>query len=383
MRDAYAFGIEEEYFLSNATTRQTPKRTLRTFEEQLRRQLPDAVHSEMLQSQIEVVTPPLLDMAAAEERLAGYRRLLAATAAEHDLLVFASGTHPVARWDMQRQSPKPRYNHVMHELQMVGSRNILCGLHVHVGIPESVSRIDIMRRMTPYLPVFLALSTSSPYWQSRRTGLMGYRLAAYDELPRTGIPDLFRDDADYRNYVDALLHAGAIPDESYIWWAIRPSAKYPTLELRIADSCTDVSHTIAIAALYRCLVRHLTNNPLLNAEVGARDRAIALENKWIAQRHGIHGAFIDLGRRRQCSLAEIVEELVAMVTADALALGCLAELHKVRSIFRDGTSADRQIMLATEALGRGRANEDALCDVVDWLAAMTRGERSLAMRTLH
>jgi carboxylate-amine ligase len=383
MRDAYAFGIEEEYFLSNAATRQTPKRALRAFEEQLRRELPDAVHSEMLQSQIEVVTPPLVDMAAAEERLAGYRRLVAATAVEHDLLVFAAGTHPLARWEMQRQSPKPRYDQVMHDLQMVGSRNILCGLHVHVAVPDPERRVDVMRRMTPWLPVFLALSTSSPYWQSRRTGLMGYRLAAYDELPRTGLPELFEDEADYRNYVDLLLHAGAIPDESYIWWAIRPSAKYPTLELRIADSCTDVSHTIAIAALYRCLVRHLFNNPHLNADVGARDRAVALENKWIAQRHGIHGAFIDLPRRRQSALGEIVEELVAMVTADALALGCLDELHKVRGIFREGTSADRQIMLATESLGRGRANEDALCDVVDWLAAMTRGERSLAMRTLH
>jgi glutamate---cysteine ligase / carboxylate-amine ligase len=322
-------------------------------------------------------------MGAAKELLAGYRRMLAAVADDHGLLVGASGTHPLARWDVQRASQKARYNLLMHELQMLGARNIVCGLHIHVSVPDPAARVDLMRRLTPYLPVFLALSTSSPYWQAKRTGLMGYRLAAYDELPRTGIPELFRDHADYQSYVDALVQSRAIPDESYIWWAVRPSAKFPTLELRIADSCTRVEHTIAIATLYRCLVRHLVRDVALNRDIGAADRAIAVENKWIAQRHGIHGAFIDASTRTVRPLSEVLAEMIAMLLPDAVALNCVSELESVEEILTFGTSADEQIALATDAKGRGLTNEEALRGVVDWLATTTRGLGTPALPTLH
>ncbi|MGL4637041.1 MAG: carboxylate-amine ligase [Beijerinckiaceae bacterium] len=383
MLDYFRFGIEEEYFVSNKATRLTPRNVPKRFHNDLSRVLPDALRAEMLQSQIEVATPPSHDMGAAKELLAGYRRLLAAVGDDHDLLVSASGTHPLARWDIQRANNKTRYNLLMHELQMLGARNIVCGLHVHVSVPDPAGRVELMRRLTPYLPFFLALSTSSPYWQARRTGLMGYRLAAYDELPRTGIPELFRDHADYQSYVDALVQSRAIPDESYIWWAIRPSAKYPTLELRIADSCTRVEHTIAIAALYRCLVRHLVREEALNRDIGAADRAIAVENKWIAQRHGIHGAFIDAATKTVRPLADIIAEMIDMVMPDAVALDCVAELETARDILSFGTSADQQIALETDARGRGLTNEEALRSVVDWLATTTRGLGSPAVPTIH
>ncbi len=383
MLDYYRFGIEEEYFISNARTRQATRLLPRAFDTEIRQALPDALRPEMLQSQIEVATPPSQELGAARQLLAGYRRMLAAIGDEHGLLVMASGTHPLARWDRQKASPKARYNRLMHDLQMVGSRNILCGLHVHVSVPDPSQRVDLMRRLIPFLPVFLALSTSSPFWQARRTGLMGYRLAAYDELPRTGLPELFANEAEYKGYVDALVRCRAIPDESYIWWAIRPSAKYPTLELRIADSCTRVEHTIAIAALYRCLVRHLVGNPALNRDIGAAERAIAVENKWIAQRHGIHGALIDAATRTVRSIGEIVEDMIAMLEPDALALGCRTELLSLRDIMTFGTSADQQIALDTDARGRGRSGEEALGDVVDWLALATRGQEGPAATTMH
>jgi glutamate---cysteine ligase / carboxylate-amine ligase len=383
MLDYYRFGIEEEYFISSAKTRHTPKHVPKKFQSDILQALPDALRAEMLQSQVEVATPPSQDLGAASELLVGYRRMLAAIADEHALLVSASGTHPLARWDGQRASHKPRYNRLMHDLQMLGSRNILCGLHVHVSVPDPGRRINLMRRITPFLPVFLALSTSSPFWQARRTGLMGYRLAAYDELPRTGIPELFADEMEYRSYVDTLVQCRAIPDESYIWWAVRPSAKYPTLELRISDSCTRVEHTIAIAALYRCLVRHLVNNEALNRDIGAMERAITLENKWIAQRHGIHGAFIDAATRTVRPLSEIVEDMIAMVSGDAVALDCVAQLNSLRDILTYGTSADQQIALDLDARGRGRTSEEALGDVVDWLAEATRGLADAAVPTVH
>ncbi|MFM9975327.1 MAG: carboxylate-amine ligase [Beijerinckiaceae bacterium] len=383
MLDYYRFGIEEEYFVSSAKTRQTPKHLPKRFLQDIRRALPEILRSEMLQSQIEVATPPSQEMGAALEVLGGYRRMLAAIADENALQVIASGTHPLARWDGQTANRKPRYDRLMHELQMLGSRNILCGLHVHVSVPDPSRRIDLMRRLIPFLPVFLALSTSSPFWQARRTGLMGYRLAAYDELPRTGIPELFSSEAEYRSYVDTLVETRAIPDESYIWWAVRPSAKYPTLELRISDSCTRVEHTVAIAALYRCLVRHLVKNESLNCSIGAADRAIALENKWIAQRHGIHGAFIDAATKTVRPLGDIVEDMIAMLEGDAIALQCRDELLGLRHILTFGTSADQQIALEIDARGRGRSPGEALGDVVDWLAEATRGRDAAARPTMH
>jgi glutamate---cysteine ligase / carboxylate-amine ligase len=383
MFDHFRFGIEEEYFVSSKKTRKTVPNLPQSFMHDIQQALPQILRSEMLQSQIEVATPPSQEFGDAALLLSGYRRKLASIADENRLQIIAAGTHPLAVWDGQRANRKPRYDRMMHELQMLGSRNILCGLHVHVSVPDPSTRVDLMRRIIPYLPIFLALSTSSPYWQAKRTGLMGYRLAAYDELPRTGIPDLFANETEYRDYVDALVATGAISDESYIWWAVRPSAKYPTLELRIADSCTRVEHTIAIAALYRCLVRHLTHQVTLNQHIGATERAIALENKWIAQRHGIHGAFIDAATKTVRPLGDVVEDMIDMLEPDAISLNCLQELRSLRSILSFGTSADQQIALDMEARERGRTNTAALTEVVDWLAIVTRGAEPNGLRNIH
>ena len=155
-------------------------------------------------------------------------------------------------------------------------------------------RVDVMTRMLPYLPLFVALATSSPFWQSRQTGLMGYRLAAYDELPRTGVPELFRSQEEFDAYIEALVKAGVIENSSYIWWAIRPSLKHPTLELRAPDCCTRVEDTIALAALWRTLARRLYRNPWINWDMNAVSRAIVVENKWRAQRYGVHGTFVNI-----------------------------------------------------------------------------------------
>ncbi len=379
----YAFGIEEEFFLSSAETRRPLPRLPKRLHADLTAALHGSLRREMLQSQIETATPPLYDMREAADVLRGQRRRLAAAADDHGLKAIAAGTHPLARWDSQRASPKRRHQELMNSLQMLGSRNILCGLHVHVSVPDAADRVDLMRRMIPFLPLFLALSTSSPFWQGRRTGLMGYRLAAYDELPRTGLPELFRDQTEYGRYVDGLVLSGAIPDESYIWWAVRPSSKYPTLELRIADSCTSPDHAVAIAALYRCLVRHLVEDPALNRDIGAVERAVALENKWIAQRHGIRGAFIDAASHSVRPVPELIEDLLAMLDGDAEALGCLPELRSVRAILREGTSACRQVAREDEALARGLSPAEALIEVVDWLALATAGGMEPQAHTLH
>jgi glutamate---cysteine ligase / carboxylate-amine ligase len=230
-----------------------------------------------------------------------------------------------------------------------------------------------MNRLQPYLPLLLALSTSSPFWQAQRTGLLGYRLAAYRELPRTGLPDLFESAADYQRYIDTLVAARAIQDSSYVWWVIRPSRKHPTLELRVADSCTRVDDAIAIAALYRCLVRRLAIARGLNAGRTGASRAITDENCWRAQRYGIHGSFVDETTRTAKPVGEVLEEVLDLVDDDARALGCEREVDLARRIIARGTSADQQLTLYTEGRGRGLSNRDALTAVVDWLTAETVG----------
>jgi carboxylate-amine ligase len=222
--------------------------------------------------------------------------------------------------------------------------------------------------MLPYVPLLLALSTSSPFWQSRQTGLRGYRLAAYDELPRTGVPELFRCQADFDAYIDALVRAGVMEDSSYVWWAIRPSLKHPTLELRAPDSCTLVDDSIAIAALYRTLVRHLVCDPACNSEIDAIRRAIVVENKWRAQRYGVHGTLV--GPDGPVTVAEMLDRVIEQTVADAHALDCANELRRCQAIAAAGTSAEAQLAIF-EAHRKDHSHADALRAVTDWIAKAT------------
>ena len=352
--ELFRFGIEEEYFLSDSETFAAPTET------------PDALfHSadwctngrigrEFLQAQIEVATEPHCDVNEARLELWHLRHSAASAAAEHDLSILACGTHPMALWRDSRQSPKDRYSQIMDDLQMIGHRDLLCGTHIHVEFPDPLRRVDVMFRMLPYVPLFIALSTSSPFWQSHKTGLKGYRLAAYDELPRTGLPELFRDFSDYDAYVDAMTRSGAIPDASHLWWAIRPSLKYPTLELRAPDCCTRLDDTIAIAALYRVLVRFLYTHPNHNADIDIVDRAIAVENKWRAQRYGAQGTFAT--RSGTVTVGDLLDQILELAAIDAKALACCEQAEQCRAIILEGTSADAQLRIFAENEQIGRAH---------------------------
>jgi carboxylate-amine ligase len=380
MAGDFRFGIEEEYFVNDAAKRDAARVRLKDFFTACGKQFSDEdVQREMLEPQVEVASPPSADFSEARRRLAGLRSGLGSLAREHDLTIMAAGTHPLASWMRQRATAEARYGRLMHDLQMLGSRNMVCGLHVHVEVPDLSARVDIMNRAMPFLPLLLALSTSSPFWQAQRTGLLGYRLAAYRELPRTGLPELFASAADYDRYIETLVAARAIEDSSYVWWVIRPSRKHPTLELRVADSCTHLEDTLALAALYRCLVRRLSRDPRLNAGLTGASRAIIGENCWRAQRYGIHGSFVDEASRSAKAVAEVLEVTLSLVMDDAAALGCVPEVEATRAILARGTSADRQLALYTDALGRGLPSREALAAVVDWLSAETVGQAA----TLH
>jgi glutamate---cysteine ligase / carboxylate-amine ligase len=372
----YSFGMEEEYFLFDAKTRHSVRRANKRFLLRAQKQLSGHVMTEMLQSQIEVATPPCNSPQEARAHLVHYRRALGKLAAEYGLGLAAMGTFPLAYWPEQVMTRKARYGAIMDDLQMIGYRNMLCGMHVHVAVPDVDTRINLIMRLTAYLPLLLALTTSSPFWQGHLTGLVGYRLAAYDELPRTGLPELFRTNDDYREFVAALKWAKIIPDESYIWWAIRPSLNNPTIELRVADSCTRLDDAIAVASLFRCLVRALDRDRALNAGFDRVGRAITQENKWHAQRYGIGATFVEPFSRSPLTLVQWLDQVIDFIAEDAEALGCVNEIRHVHVIAAQGTSADRQIAIFRKATAAGRRRLTALKEVIDWAAAETQAPGS-------
>ena len=364
--EEFTFGIEEEYFLHDTVSKKAAVRTPDALFRDANRATGGRVQREFLQVQAEASTRPKSSMAAAEQELRFTRNVLAQLAAERGFSLLASGTHPTGQWRRSESTDQERYDRVMHDLQMIGQRDMLCGMHVHVELPDPRRRVEVMYRLLPYLPLFVALSTSSPFWTSRETGLKGYRLAAYDELPRTGLPELFRSNDEYQAYVGALVRAQVIEDASYVWWMIRPSTKYPTLELRAPDCCTRIEDAIAIAALYRVLVRHLYNNPSLNEGVDVVSRALAVENKWRAQRYGIHGSFVT-----ECGAVSVpcfLEQVLRLTAEDAKILES-EEAAGCRRIIALGTSADAQLSVYRKSIDRG--TEAALDAVVEWIANNT------------
>jgi carboxylate-amine ligase len=378
--NGFRFGIEEEYFLVDADTKAIAATVPQALFTSVKTSMLGRGKGEFLQQQLEVATEPHVDMTAAYCELRESRSMLAAIAASHGLAILAAGTHPTAAWTAAQQTRAARYDTVMHDLQMIGRRNMLCGMHVHVELPDPDARVDVMTRMLPYLPIFIALATSSPFWQSQRTGLLGYRLAAYDELPRTGVPELFRTRQEFEAYVDTLVRAGVMPDASFIWWAMRPSIAHPTLELRAPDCCTRLEDTVAIAALYRALARRVFFNPSLNADLTAVSRAVVVENKWRAQRYGIHGTFVDEACPREVPFARWLDRVIEEAADDAVALGCLDDVLRCRVISVEGTSADAQLAVYRHARGSGAAREESLAAVAEWLAETTLGCDHLGRR---
>jgi carboxylate-amine ligase len=369
----YTLGVEEEFFLFNAATRNAIRRRDNGFLAAVKKRLGSRATPELLQSQIEIVTPPGDGIGDIRAHLVECRATLAEEGRRCGLGVAAVGTFPLAYWREQEQTPKERYDTVMDDLQMLGRRNMMCGMHVHVGVRDPAQRIPTMQRVVPYIPLLLALSTSSPFWEGQRTGFHGYRLAAYDELPRTGLPDRFASDAEYEEYIAALTNAGVIPDSSHIWWAIRPSLAHPTLELRVADVCTRIDDALAIAALFRALIRAIERARDTFQPLDRVGQAITAENKWRAQRHGVTAAFIDPFERTTVTTGEWLERLVGQVAPDLDVLKAHDEVAQARRIIAEGTSAMRQLDIYRAARGAGRAKLKALREVVDWAAQTTAG----------
>jgi carboxylate-amine ligase len=245
-------------------------------------------------------------------------------------------------------------------------------MHVHVGINDDALRIDLMNQMTYFLPHLLALSCSSPYWDGRDTGLKSYRLTIFDALPRTGLPEQFQSFAEYERHVDILVNAGLIEDATKIWWDIRPSARYPTLETRIMDVCTRMDDAITLAAMLACILRMLYRLRLNNQRWRMYMMMLVRENRWRAMRYSFDEGLIDFAKGKVVPFADLLEEILELTSEDAEALGCEAEIGAARNILSRGTSAHRQLKAYELATATGKSKDDALVAVVDTLIEDTR-----------
>ena len=364
-------GIEEEYLLVNLETRDLCADPPEAFMQACRDQLGERVTPEFLRCQIEVGTPVCETVAEARRELQRFRSTIAAEANRHGIGLMAASTHPFAEWSDQITTEKERYTKLAADLRTVVQRQLICGMHVHVAVPDEELRIDLHSQLVYFLPHLLALSTSSPFWRGRSTGLKSYRTAILIELPRSGLPQTFSSAGEYRRMVDLLVRTGRIEDASKIWWDLRPSANFPTLEMRISDVCTRLEDGIAIAAIYQCVTEMLIRLKRRNQRWRHYLNAMIAENRWIAQRHGVGGELLDFGRGEAVPLSDLVEELIELVGEEADRLGCRAEVERARLIVAEGTSAERQLKVFADALRTGHSEEAALRQVVDHLLAET------------
>ena len=367
---SFTFGIEEEYLLVDTTTRQlvsAPQSLL----VQLEAALPDQISAELMRSQIEVGTRPTTSFAAARADLANLRRTVASLAAEHGLAPIAASSHPIGGYRSQETTQNERYAALAADLAGVGRRLVVCGMHVHVGIDDDELRIDLLNQAKYFLPHLLTLSTSSPFWEGEDTGLKSFRLAIFKGLPRTGLPGHLSGWHDYRQIADLLTRSGVIDGPSKIWWDLRPSDKFPTLEMRLTDVCTRLDDAMTVAAFFVCICRMLYRLRCNNQSWREYPVVLLDENRWRAQRYGVSGSLFDYGRGILVPFADLAEELIVCTAEDSVALGCQNDIANVRKIVAEGTSADHQLTVYKDALASGQDQSAALHAVVDSLVAAT------------
>ena len=370
-KPSFTFGIEEEYFLVDPRSRVLVSEPPKSVLDECKADLAGHVSAEYQRSQIEVATRICTHAAEAREHLGHLRKGVIGIASRHGLATMAASTHPFTRWRTQRHTDKQRYKAIADDLKGVGRRMVIGGMHVHVGIDDGDQRIAVMNEMRPYLPLLLALSASSPFWQGENTGLKSYRTAINDATPRSGMPESFASWGDYQRTVGTLVRSGVIEDATKIWWDLRPSARFPTLELRITDVCPSIEDALCIAGLFRCLCRSLWRRNKKGRRSPNYPLLVLTENRWRAQRYGLEQGFIDLRGESIKTSAALVDDLLDLISEDADDLNSNAYIAHARKILARGTSADRQLALYRLQLDRGVTRPRALRMIVDQLITET------------
>ncbi|TMG41390.1 MAG: carboxylate-amine ligase [Chloroflexi bacterium] len=359
--DWLTVGIEEEFQIVDQSGQL--KSHIGTLLAAGKSSLGEQLKPEMLQSVVEVTTRICAGMDEARAEILRLRGTLAALLQPAGLRIASAGTHPFSHWQEQQITELERYKLLEEELQDVVRELLIFGLHVHIGIPDREVRIEIMNEARYFLPHLLALSTSSPFWLTRATGLKSYRSVIWSRFPRTGIPPDFTSWDEFQNFVDLLVRTGSIDDGKKIWWDLRPHVFYPTIEFRVCDATTRVDETLCLAALIQAICAKLLKLRRQNQGFRKYQPNLINENKWRAIRHGLQGSLIDFGKQKEVPMRDLALELVEFVDDVVDELGSRKEISYVNTLLEEGTSADRQLRVFRET--------GHLHAVVDHLAAET------------
>ena len=335
-------GIEEEYQIIDPTTRE-----LKSYITEILagdHMILDEVKPELHQSMVEIGSKVCRAPSELRSELIRLRGLVMDLAARNGLVIAAAGTHPFSSWMTQEITPLERYAGVKEDLQDLAQQLLIFGTHIHVGIEDKDFLIDAMNVARYLLPHVLCLSTSSPFWQARRTGLKSYRSIVFRNFPRTGVPPIMRSYGDYDELLDSLVKTRCVPDGSKIWWDVRPHHAYPTLEFRVCDVCTRVEEAVCIAAILQAIVAKIWKLRRDNLTFRVYPTAMIEENKWRAVRFGLDGKLIDFGKEQELPARELISEMLQWFVDDVVdELGSRREVEYAFYILKNGTSADRQL----------------------------------------
>ena len=358
----FTLGIEEEFQIIDPTTRE-----LRSHIQQILGEgkvtLKEQIKPEMHQSVVELGTDVCGDIKIAREQVIRLRSELATMAGRGGLKIASAGTHPFSHWFDQHITEGERYETIVKDLQQVARANLIFGLHVHVGIPDRSTAIHVMNQARYFLPHLYALSTNSPFWVGRNTGLKGYRLKVFERFPRTGTPDAFESLSEYEDFLKILIKTGCVDNAKKIWWDIRLHPFFDTLEIRICDAQSRVDDTLAMAAVIQAIVVKLHKLLRQNTTFRVYRRRLIDENRWRASRYGLDGKMIDFGREAEVDTRDLLNELLDFISTEVDELGTKHEIEHVEKIIREGTGADRQL-----AAWESRHN---MHDVVDLIVRET------------
>lgn len=374
MIPALTLGVEEEYLLVDPKTRDLVAEPSPEFMNDCKEKLGERVTPEFLKCQVEIGTPVCADISEARHHLTALRSVIINTAEKHGMKLMAASTHPFAKWGKQQHTAAERYDALDADMGGAIRRMLICGMHVHAGVEEKDLRIDLMNQARYFLPHLLALSTSSPFWTGHDMAMKCSRLGIFDSMPRTGLPDRYESWGEYERMIDRLVGAGVMEDSTKLWWDMRPSAKFPTLEMRITDVCTRLEDALCIAALYQSILRMLARMRQRNMRWRIYQRIMLEENRWRAQRYGCTKSMIDLGRGECVPFGALIEEIIEIVHEDATALGCSKEVAHARTILKRGTSACRQLETFATARSKGADKKEAFKAVVDLLVSETAAD---------
>ena len=338
----FTLGVEEEFAIVDPQTRELRSHIQEILEDG-KVTLNERVKPEMHQSVVELGTEVCHDIHDARQQVVRLRSELANLAARAGLKIASVGTHPFSHWRDQLITEGERYKEIVQDMQLLARANLIFGLHVHVGIPDRETAIQVMNQMRYFLPHLYALSVNSPFWIGGDTGLKGYRLKVFERFPRTGIPDAFESLSEYEDYLKLMVKTGCIDNAKKIWWDIRLHPFFDTLEVRVCDAQSRVDDTLALAALMQAIIARLHKLLWQNITFRVYRRRLLDENRWRAARYGIDGKLIDFGKQTEEHTRSLLHEILDFIAPEVDELGCQREVAHVERILREGTGADRQL----------------------------------------